>query len=70
MEKKSQRQYIADKFRNMKVGEVIQFPLSEYNPSTIRSMPAASLLKEVSEGCKWRTRANIPEKCIDVIRVS
>lgn len=33
-------------------------------------MPAASLLKEVSEGCKWRTRANIPEKCIDVIRVS
>ncbi|MCM1142783.1 MAG: hypothetical protein NC453_29795 [Muribaculum sp.] len=67
---KSQRQFIAERFRKMKVGEVIHFPFSEYNPSTIRSTPASSLLKEVSEGYKWRTKANITDKCIDVIRVS
>ncbi len=70
MEQKSQRQFIAEQFRNMKVGDVIQFPLSDYNPSTIRATPSSSLLKEMSEGWKWRTRANLPNKSIDVMRIS
>lgn len=70
MEQKSQRQRIAEMFRDMKVGDVVQFPFSDYNPSTIRSTPGSSLLKEMSEGMKWRTRANMMDKCIDVTRIS
>lgn len=70
IEGKSQREYLADKFRRMKVGEVMHFPVSEYNASTIRSTPGSSLLKEQMEGWKWRTKTNRELKCIDVIRIS
>lgn len=70
MEKtKPRRGEIKSRFLEMKVGETIFFPFSEYNPNTIRSTPSSTLLKEVSEGKKWITKTDPFGKRVAVTRV-
>lgn len=56
--------------RDMKVGDIVQFPLDTYNYNSVRSTPSTSLVLERAEGKMWRTRVNYEEKCTEVIRVS
>ena len=52
------------------VGDISLFPVSEYQPSTIRSTPSASLFDlQVNEGRVWRTKQDRPNKAIAVIRL-
>lgn len=59
-----------DEFRQMKVGEVVLFPVERYGYAYIRSIPAGVLVKETCDGCKWRTRLDRAAKAIEVTRVS
>ncbi|MGN1245582.1 MAG: hypothetical protein ACI4UN_03020 [Muribaculaceae bacterium] len=59
-----------DEFRQMKVGEVVLFPIERYGYAYIRSIPSGVLVKETCGGCKWRTRLDRINKTIEVTRVS
>ena len=59
-----------DEFRQMKVGEVVLFPLERYSYAYIRDIPSGVLVKEMCEGCKWRTRIDRAAEAIEVTRVS
>lgn len=61
---------IAEEFRRMEIGEVVQFPMAQYNYNTIRSTPSTTLVKERLDGKKWRTKINFDEKCVEVTRVA
>lgn len=61
---------VAEEFRNLSIGEVIMFPMLEYNPNTVRNAPSASMLNErVKTGKKWITSTDLDDKCVYVIRV-
>lgn len=61
---------IAEEFRNMNVGDIVQFPTDKYNYSTIRSTPSASLVNERMNGMRWKTRVDYENKCIEVTRTA
>lgn len=61
---------IVEELRNMKVGDIVQFPLEQYNNTSVRAAPSSALVLERANGKRWRTRVNYAEKCTDVIRVS
>lgn len=62
---------LAEEFRDMEVGEVVQFPLKEYKYSSIRSTPASCLMNErVEEGRQWKVCINHKDKCADVTRIA
>lgn len=69
-EVRTQRQSIADRFRDMKVGSEITFPFDEYNASTIRSTPRSSLLMEMHKGMRWKINSDIERGCMVVTRIS
>lgn len=61
---------VAEEFRNLSIGEVIMFPMLDYNPNTVRNTPSASMLNErVKTGKKWITSTDLDDKCVYVIRV-
>lgn len=61
---------IAEEMRLMKVGDVVQFPLSRYNYNSIRSTPSTTLVNDRVEGKKWKTKINFDDKCVEVIRIA
>ena len=61
---------IAEEFRKMKVGEIVQFPFEKYNYNTIRSTPSTSLVPDRAVGKNWKTRVNYEDKCTEVIRTA
>ena len=62
---------IVEEMRSMKVGDVVKFPLSVYNYSSVRATPSGPLLNErVNEGKRWKTRVNYIDKCVDVTRTA
>lgn len=61
---------IAEEFRRMVVGEVVQFPLAQYNYNSIRSTPSTSLVPERMEGKQWKTKLDFDNKCVEVIRIA
>lgn len=62
---------VAEEFRQMKVGDVLLFPVEEYAYSTIRSAPNSSLVKEsMIEGRRWTTVKDSDNKCITVLRIA
>lgn len=62
---------IAEEMRSMKVGDVVKFPLSEYNYTSVRATPAGALVNErVNEGKRWKTKVNYSDKCVDVTRTA
>lgn len=61
---------IAEEFRNMNVGDIVQFPTDKYNYSTIRSTPGSSLINERMNGMRWKTRVDYENKCIEVTRTA
>lgn len=61
---------IAEEFRNLNVGEVVVFPMADYNPNTVRNTPSASMLNERAKtGKKWITSTDMEDKCVYVVRV-
>ena len=61
---------IADEFRNMKIGDIVQFPLATYNYNSVRATPSTTLVPDRAAGKKWKTRVNYDEKCTEVIRTA
>lgn len=61
---------IAEEFRNLSVGEVILFPMLDYNPNTVRNTPSTTMLNErIKTGKKWITSTDMENKCVYVARV-
>lgn len=61
---------VAEEFRNLRIGEVIMFPMLKYNPITVRNTPSATMLNErVKTGKKWITSTDMENKCVYVARV-
>lgn len=61
---------VAEEFRNLSVGEVIMFPMLNYNPNTVRNTPSTSMLNErVRTGKKWKTSTDMEDQCVYVVRV-
>lgn len=61
---------IAEEFRRMEIGEVVQFPTAQYNYNSIRATPSTTLVNERLEGKKWRTKINFDDKCVEVTRLA
>ncbi len=61
---------IAEEFRRMEIGDVVQFPTAQYNYNSIRATPSTSLVNERMEGKRWRTKINFDNKCVEVIRIA
>lgn len=61
---------ISDEFRRLEIGEVVHFPIPKYNYNSIRSTPSTSLVAERMDGKRWKTRLDIDNKLVEVIRVS
>ena len=59
-----------DEFRKMEVGDVVRFPIADYNYNSLRTLPSTSLVPERVEGRSWKTRLDIDNACVDVTRVS
>ncbi len=61
---------IAEEFRRMLVGDIVHFPLAQYNYNSIRSTPSTSLVPERMEGKQWKTKLDFDNKCVEVIRTA
>lgn len=61
---------IADEFRKMEVGDVVRFPLSNYNYNSVRATPSTTLVPDRAAGKRWKTRINYDDKCTEVIRIA
>lgn len=62
---------IAEEFRRMDVGDIVLFPVSSYKPTTVRSTPSATMLKEVlEEGRQWSTMLDKENKSVAVLRIA
>lgn len=61
---------IAEELRNMKVGDVVQFPIPKYNYNSIRSSPFTTLINETLEGRKWKNRVDYNNGNVVVTRIS
>ncbi len=61
---------IADEFRKMEVGDIVQFPLANYNYNSVRATPSTTLVPDRAAGKRWKTRVNYDDKCTEVIRIS
>lgn len=62
---------LAEEFRCMDVGEVVEFPLSRYNYNSVRSTPATALINEqIEEGKRWKTRLDKDKRCVIVTRTA
>lgn len=61
---------ITEEFRRMKIGDVVQFPTAQYNYNSIRATPSTSLVNDRMEGKRWRTKINLDNKCVEVIRIA
>lgn len=59
-----------DEFRSMKVGDVVRFPIPQYNYNTLRQMPATSCINQTFEGWKWTIKKDFDNKCVDVTRIA
>lgn len=61
---------VAEEFRRMEVGDVVQFPSPKYNYNTIRATPSSSLINDRMEGKRWKTKLNFDKKCVEVTRIA
>ena len=61
---------IVEEFKDMKVGDVVHFPIPDYNYNTIRATPSSSLAEEKCEGRSWSSRLDTKNKCVTVTRTS
>lgn len=61
---------IADEFRKMEVGDIVQFPLSHYNYNSVRATPSTTLVPDRVAGKRWKTRVNYDDKCTEVTRIA
>ncbi|MBD5231910.1 MAG: hypothetical protein HDS66_07150 [Bacteroidales bacterium] len=61
---------ITEEFRKMKLGEVVRFPCDKYKYNSIRSTPSTSLVNEMMEGKRWKTKLNFEDKCVEVTRIA
>lgn len=61
---------VAEELRNMNVGDVVRFPIPKYNYNTVRAAPATTLVAEVMDGCRWKTKKDIDNKCVLVTRTA
>lgn len=62
---------VAAEFRKLDVGDVVLFPIVNYNYNTIRVTPFTSLMNEkVLEGRRWTTKFDEPNKSIAVLRTA
>lgn len=60
---------IAVEFRRFNVGDIVLFPMSEYNYSSVRAAPASIMGKQMVEnGYKWSTTLDYGNKSVAVIR--
>lgn len=57
-------------FRKMRVGQTVRFPLSQYNPNTLRSLKSSALALDRSEGKDWKTKLDFADQSTKVTRVS
>lgn len=62
---------MAEEFRNMSVGEVVEFPLARYNYNSVRSTPATALINEqIEEGKRWKTKLDKERRSVIVTRTA
>ncbi len=61
---------IKDEFVKMKVGDIVLFPVSDYNYNTLRGTAIHSLLELTMEGRRWSTTLDRSNKSCAVIRIS
>ena len=62
---------IAAEFRDMNVGDVVQFPCDKYNPTSVRSCTATTLLPDrMNEGKAWSTKTDFETKSMMVTRTA
>ncbi len=60
---------VAEEYRRMEVGDIVVFPIPQYNYQTIRCAPSTSLIEESMEGKRWTTRIDRNNKGVAVLRV-
>lgn len=61
---------IAEELRNMEVGEVVQFPIPDYNYNSIRTAPNSTLIKERLEGRRWKQKLDCDNRRVLVTRIA
>ncbi len=62
---------IAAEARDMKVGDVVRFPLDNYNYNSIRSAPNSTLMPDrISSGKRWKTKLDWEDRVVDLIRIA
>ncbi|MEI3156227.1 MAG: hypothetical protein V8T07_00650 [Muribaculaceae bacterium] len=62
---------IAEEFRDMNVGDVVQFPCDKYNPTSVRSCTATTLLPDrMNEGKAWSAKTDFETKSMMVTRTA
>lgn len=62
---------IAEEFRDMNVGDVVQFPCDKYIPTSVRSCPCTTLLPDcMNEGKVWSVKVNRETKSMIVTRTA
>ena len=62
---------IATEFRDMNVGDVVQFPCDKYNPTSVRSCTATTLLPDrMNEGKAWSAKTDFETKSMMVTRTA
>jgi hypothetical protein len=59
---------VAETLRNMRVGAVERFPLSQYN--SVRASKCSTLIADVADGKDWRIEVDKANKRINVMRIS
>lgn len=62
---------IASEFRQLKVGEIVLFPLEAYKYTTVRTAPGGSLVNErLVEGRRWKVKLDHDNISAAVIRLA
>lgn len=61
---------MVEEFRDMNVGDVVQFPVEKYNYNSLRTLPSTCLVEDRMNGKHWKTRMNYADKCVDVTRTA
>lgn len=61
---------LTEEMRDMKVGQMVRFPLDLYNYNSVRATPSTSLVLDRVAGKKWKTKLNFDEKSTDVTRIA
>lgn len=59
---------IAEELRGMNPGEIIYFPIPEYNYNSIRVAPKTTLMRERLDGWKFTVKLDIDNRRVTVTR--